>query len=136
MGLLLTMTGLITRRVSRLRRCLSLALFLGYSASTGEATIGPLRDGAVHHESPASAAAHQEASRGDHGHEDPGAGAEHGSDHQHGTSGDHCTHAHGMGLPSASAMVAIMIRDEATVEAVPLTPDGTTLRSHFRPPKA
>jgi hypothetical protein len=94
------------------------------------------RDGAVHHESALATAIPQETRRGDHGHEDPGAGAEDGSDHRHGTSGDHCTHVHGVGLPSGCAIAAIMIRDEYTVESVPLTPAGTSLRFQFRPPKA
>jgi hypothetical protein len=130
------MLAAVSRSGRRPRRWAALGLLVAYSASTGEATTGLLRDGSVHHESSVSAAAHQETSRGDHGHEDPGAGAEHGSDHRHGTSGDHCTHVHGLGLPSGCAIVAIMIRDETPVEAVPLTPAGTSLRSQFRPPKA
>ena len=119
-----------------IRHAIALALLLGYSASTAEATVGVLRDGAVHHESEVAAVIHQEAHQGDHGHEDPGAGAEHGSDHRHGTSSDHCTHVHGIGLPSACALAEIVTRDEGTVESVPLTPAGTSLRSQFRPPKA
>ncbi|MEQ1854947.1 MAG: hypothetical protein ABL963_00665 [Longimicrobiales bacterium] len=119
-----------------IRRSIALALLLGYSASAAEAAVGVLRDGAVHHESAAAAVIHQETHQGDHGHEDPGAGAEHGSDHRHGTSSDHCTHVHGVGLPSGCDLVEIAVRDETTVESVPLTPAGTSLRSQFRPPKA
>ena len=119
-----------------IRRSIALALLLGYSASTAEATVGVLRDGVVHHESEVAAVIHQETHQGDHGHEDPGAGAEHGSGHRHGTSSDHCTHVHGLGLPSGCDLAAIVTRDEPTVESVPLTPVGTSLRSQFRPPKA
>ena len=119
-----------------IRRAIALALLLGYSASTAEATVGVLRDGTVHHESEVAAVIHQETHQGDHGHEDPGTGAEHGSEHRHGTSGDHCTHVHGIGLPSACAPAEIVTRDEATVESVPLAPAGNSLGSHFRPPKA
>ncbi len=119
-----------------IRRSIALALLLGYSASSAEAAIGVLRDGAVHHESAAAAVIHQETHQGDHGHEDPGAGAEHGSDHRHGTSSDHCTHVHGLGLPSACGVVEIVTPDRAIVESAPLTPTGTSLGTHFRPPKS
>lgn len=119
----------------RLRRSIALALLLGYSASAAEATVGVVRDGAVHHESSAAAAVHQETRQGDHGHEDPGAGAEHGSDHQHGTAGDHCTHTHGMSIPSACDF-EVVASVEAAVEVSPLMRTGTSQGSHFRPPKA
>jgi len=119
-----------------IRRAFALAILLGYSASTAEAVVGVLRDGVVHHESEVAAVSHQETHLGDHGHEDPGAGAEHGPDHRHGTSSDHCTHVHGLGLPSGCDLVEAVTRDEAIVESVPLTPAGTSLRSQFRPPKA
>lgn len=118
-----------------LRRTAALALLLAYVASTGEATIGLLRDGSVHHESAISAAVHQETSQGDHGHEDPGVGAEHGDDHQHGTSGDHCTHTHGMGVPAASDFTVFAEIGVAELTAT-FGASGSFPSFHFRPPKA
>jgi hypothetical protein len=78
---------------------------------------------------------HQEGHRGDHGHEDPGAGAEHGGDHQHGTSGDHCTHAHGMALPAVCDF-GIAASVVFAQELARLAPSGSSESFHFRPPKA
>jgi len=82
----------------------ALALVILLIGSIGEPAVGSLRDGVVHHESPASAAAHRVSASGDHGHEDQApaaeAGHQHGAQHEHGTAADHCTHAHGIGLPS------------------------------------
>jgi hypothetical protein len=120
----------------RTRRLIALALLLGYGASAAEAAVGVVRDGAVHHESAAAAAVHQESHHGDHGHEDPGTDAEHGSEHQHGTSGDHCTHAHGTSLPAVCDLdVATQVEATARPTAPPLG-SGTAATSHFRPPKA
>jgi hypothetical protein len=128
------MTGVL-RRGQWLRRCAALALLVGYAASTAEATAGLVRDGSVHHESSAAATVHHETSRGDHGHEDSGTGAKHGSRHQHGTSSDHCTHAHGVGLPAACDFEIL-----GGVHAVelPTVWQATALVAHFhfRPPKA
>jgi hypothetical protein len=84
----------------RLPAALTLVILL--IGSIGEPAIGLLRDGVVHHESPSSAAAHRGGASGYHGHEDLAAqpGHQHGAQHEHGTASDHCTHAHGVGLPS------------------------------------
>lgn len=119
-----------------LRRCVAVALLLGYSASSAEAVVGVVRDGAVHHESAATAAVHNETERGDHGHEDPAAAeSEHGRDHQHGTAGDHCTHTHGTSLPSGYDF-EVPACAETAVEIVLRSLSGTSEGSHFRPPKA
>jgi hypothetical protein len=72
-----------------------------------EPLYGALRDGSIHHESPAAAVAHSAAAPGEHGHED-GSGQtshhQHGSQHQHGTTADHCTHVHGLALPAGEAV--------------------------------
>lgn len=84
-----------------MRRLIALALLLFTTASSLEAVVGVVRDGAVHHEDAATAAAHAEMSAGEHGHEDASSASddhEHGERHQHGTSGDHCTHMHGVAL--------------------------------------
>lgn len=122
--------------MSRLRPYIALALLVGYLASSAEAVLGVVRDGTVHHESAAAAAVHQGASHGEHGHEDPGAGAEHGSEHQHGTSGDHCTHAHGVSLPAICAFTVRAAIAAATEPSPPLLESGVYAVSHFRPPKA
>jgi len=114
---------------------MGLALLMGYGASIGEAATGVLRDGLVHHESSADAAVHQETSRGDHGHEDRRAGAEHGSEHQHGTSGDHCTHAHSMGLPT-HFVFGVVCDVFVTGLTTSRSPAGEANSFHFRPPKA
>jgi hypothetical protein len=137
-GLLAYLSNMLANarwRARRLRSWVGLALLMGYGASLGEAATGVLRDGSVHHESSADAAIHQETSRGDHGHEDPGAGAEHGSGHQHGTSGDHCTHTHSMGLPThfAFGVVGDVLVTELTNSR---SPAGEADSFHFRPPKA
>lgn len=83
-----------------MRRLLALVLLLLGAASSLESVVGELRDGAVHHESAATAAFHAPEARGDHGHEDgslPG-NHRHSQGHEHGTGSDHCTHQHGTAL--------------------------------------
>lgn len=67
-------------------------MLLTVTFSDAETVMGLLRDGSIHHESTASAATHASFSGGEHGHED---GLPHGTEHQHGTPADHCTHQHG-----------------------------------------
>ena len=87
-----------------MRRLIALTLLILTSASSMEAVVGVVRDGEVHHENAAVAAAHAEASSGDHGHEDATRSGEHrhGEDHEHGTSTDHCTHVHSVALLTSS----------------------------------
>ena len=83
-----------------MRRLIALTLLVLTSASSMEAVAGVMRDGEVHHENPAVAAAHAQTSPGDHGHEDAANSDEHRHDegHEHGTSTDHCTHVHSVAL--------------------------------------
>lgn len=126
--------------MSRLRRYIALALLVGYFASSAEAVLGVVRDGSVHHESAAAAAIHQGEHqveyRGEHGHEDSGVGAEHDAEHQHGTSSDHCTHAHGMSLPAFCAFAVPSPLAAAAEPTPPLLESGVYTALHFRPPKA
>ena len=91
------------------RRIVSLALFVAFSVASVEAVAGETRDGEVHHENVGDATMHHNAMglRGDHGHEDsvPPADQDHGPQHQHGTSADHCTHFHGVGLTATTAVL-------------------------------
>lgn len=93
---------MISRRDSFVRTALAVALLFSLGLSSAEALVGELRDGEVHHEDVSTAVSHRDMAggRGDHGHEDasqPGQ-HEHGEKHQHGTSVDHCTHLHAVGL--------------------------------------
>jgi hypothetical protein len=93
-------------RLSALSRLIAAASLLALAASSSESLVGELRDGEVHHESVASAASHHDGMglRSDHGHEDGGTTRHrHGSKHQHGTTADHCTHAHGQGVTATFA---------------------------------
>lgn len=93
--------------------------------SNVEPVLGLVRDGGVHHESPVAAVAHQ-AAGGDHGHEDvsgPTTDPQHDLPHQHGTAADHCTHAHGAGLPTS--IVVAFAAPTVGVEDADHTPDAT-----------
>ena len=116
----------------RWRSFVALILLLGYGATTGETVLGELRDGAVHHESSLKAMAHNQSGQGEHGHEDSG---EHGSDHQHGTSVDHCTHTHSASLP-AQHEFSLVVLLSTEVHSVQVASSGTASRSLFHPPKA
>ena len=91
-----------------IRRIVSLALLVAFSLASVEAAAGETRDGEVHHETVGEATVHHDAMvlQGDHGHEDsvPPADHDHGPEHQHGTSADHCTHFHGVGLTATTAV--------------------------------
>lgn len=77
-----------------MRRLRALIMLLLIANSFLEAVVGVVRDGAVHHESAALAAAHAQHFAGDHSHEDSvptGERYREGS-HEHGTASDYCTH--------------------------------------------
>lgn len=122
-------------RFETVRRLLAFVVLFGYGATVAEAAFGAARDGRVHHESTAAAAIHEVSTHGEHGHEDPGAGAEHGPRHQHGTSGDHCTHVHGAAVPALCDFVLIS-GNEVAIEETPPTLVGARSSTHFHPPKA
>jgi hypothetical protein len=94
---------MLHRRIVRVKSLALVALLGLASGSMLEPTVGVLRDGAVHHETAATAAAHGWVASGEHGHEDGARSPsqhQHGSRHQHGTAADHCTHAHGTAVAS------------------------------------
>lgn len=107
--------------------------------SSLEPIYGMSRDGTVHHESEASALSYQASTQVERGHEDPGLadGGEHqhGPQHQHGTGSDHCTHAHGIPLPSSVTpslgtwVISTLYQALPELTARDLTP-------HSPPPKA
>lgn len=88
-----------------MRRLLALTLLFVTTVSSTEAVLGVVRDGEVHHENNAVAAAHAQQSSGDHGHEDAAETGDHRHDegHEHGTAGDHCTHTHSLALLTSTA---------------------------------
>lgn len=119
-----------------LRRTVAALALLTFFGSSAEAVEGMLRDGEVHHESGAQAAAHA-GSGGEHGHEDGPLSdhSEHGSGHEHGTSSDHCTHQHGTALPAGQNPAPRMSAEVTLVPDAPGHPAriSTTL---FHPPRA
>ena len=123
----------------RWRSIVALALLMGYGIASAEVIFGEVRDGAVHHESAAEAlnhAVHDAMDTGEHGHEDAGEHPEHGPDHQHGTSADHCTHAHSVGLPGHPTDFSLVIL-AVSFETVPAVEcRAAAARTVFHPPKA
>ena len=70
-----------------------------------EPVVGVVRDGGVHHETAVEAAAHSSLASAGHAHEQSEAsespardGTE--SNHEHGSTADHCTHSHGIAHPA------------------------------------
>jgi hypothetical protein len=123
-------------RPSRLLSGLSVVALL--TGSLFEPSAAMLRDGAVHHESPASAAAHGVATAGDHGHEDVQHVPRdhgHGPQHQHGTAADHCTHVHGFALVGVRQPVAAVARPALLAES-PSFPSARYLDHPHHPPRA
>jgi len=118
------------------RTLIATLLLFGYVATSVEVVVGQLRDGEVHHESVVAAADHQaKAPGGEHGHEEPVSDEEHGPDHQHGTSGDHCTHTHSVSLPAATPLL-LLVHTERTERAHPRAiSSGTFTVPPFHPPK-
>lgn len=121
----------------RARPLIAFALLLGYGATSVEAVVGELRDGEVHHESPAAALYHTQVAQGEHGHEDAGQQEpEHGPDHQHGTSVDHCTHTHSAGVPVDQVQFRIVACVASVPSESPSAQSDATPGSLFHPPKA
>lgn len=119
-----------------LRRIVAALALLTFFGSGAEAVEGMLRDGEVHHESGALAAAHAGLG-GEHGHEDGPLSdhSEHGTGHQHGTNTDHCTHQHGTALPAGQNPAPRLCAEVLLVPDAPgrLVRISTTL---FHPPRA
>ncbi|HEX8431563.1 MAG TPA: hypothetical protein VF625_09755 [Longimicrobium sp.] len=119
-----------------LRPLVAMFVLLSILGSNVEAVEGMLRDGEVHHEPGALAAAHSGAG-GEHGHEDGPLSdhSKHGGGHQHGTGADHCTHQHGTALPLSQTPAP-----QVPAEIAPL-PDATgrpawISTTLFHPPRA
>ena len=87
--------------LNTLRRAIGIMLLVAIPISAAESVVGLLRDGAVHHESPAAAAEHAALGIGQgHGHDDRV------PTHQHGSPADHCTHVHGVAVTTTPLQVA------------------------------
>jgi len=93
--------------VKSIRRVIALSMLLAFATSALEAVAGPVRDGAMHHETILAAASHQAVVGSSHNHQgtlsetsaqtpNPDAPSD-GPDHEH-PGGDHCTHVHGAAL--------------------------------------
>jgi hypothetical protein len=122
------------------RKLVSVLLLVLFQASSLEAVVGLARDGAVHHETVAQAAAHAElAEPGDaeHGHEaaSEAPDAEHGPDHQHGTGADHCTHAHGTALFGPLSPLGFDAVLTPPAPTVMRTPSHCSAARFFHPPR-
>ena len=119
------------------RRLVAFLMLLAVFGSSVESLLGALRDGQVHHETAATAAAHALKAQGDHGHEDAGSLPDHpdGGRHEHGTSADHCTHQHGTALP---AVFAFSLPVGTLSDPLPEPPvhTGRLARALFHPPRA
>lgn len=120
-----------------LRRLIALLAFVVMAGSIAEPALGVLRDGAVHHETAASAAGHADRARGDHGHEDGNpAGHQHDPDHRHGTGADHCTHQHGLALlADAPVPLNVVPCAENALLAEYVAPVGRHPLDLFHPPR-
>lgn len=121
-------------RGRRFRAILALVALFASGGFDTEQVVGEMRDGAIHHESVAEAAAHAERTTGDHGHEDPGSERdEHGPGHSHGTTSDHCTHQHGTPVPcSFNFVLAFSVTTMSFTTDIALTP--THIDTFLRPP--
>ena len=114
-------------------------MLLLLTASNVETVLGVLRDGEVHHESSATAAAHAMQGQGEHGHEDgrpQGPEHEHGPQHEHGTPADHCTHQHGNLTTTQAPTLAILAFTIPQVFPEPSLWLDRFSEPSFRPPQA
>jgi len=124
-----------------MRRPLAILVLLALYASLFEVGVGLARDGAVHHESTATAVSHatqDQDQQGEHGHEadDEAPGTEHGPDHEHGTSSDHCTHAHGAALTASTAPALVSVELPDFTPTVSSTPSDRPSVPLWHPPRA
>jgi hypothetical protein len=117
-------------------RFLALVLLYATAVSLVEPVLGELRDGEIHHESAAAALTHAQFADGDHGHEDAGTPAhEHGREHRHGTSADHCTHQHGTAAP-ATVTLPFVLATAVHSATEPSVRIAWTPSLQFHPPRA
>ena len=125
----------MSSRLRYVRRGLALAILLAYMASAAEAVVGVVRDGAVHHESTLAAAVHRAEHLEDHGYQHVEHEAQ-GSDHGHGTSADHCTHVHGVSLPTLCGFELLAPTRAGREAVVPVPPSDVVPSIRLRPPIA
>ena len=81
-------------------RRISFVILAAITVFTLEPVMGVVRDGAVHHETSARAAAHSFLAGAGHAHGtiESDRADDSGQRHEHGSSADHCSHAHGLAL--------------------------------------
>ncbi|MEQ9398918.1 MAG: hypothetical protein RJQ04_07075 [Longimicrobiales bacterium] len=127
-----------------IRRLIALSLLLFSGAASLEAVTAPVRDGEVHHETTVEADGHRAPSSGEHGHEhDPSADedgrgapdADHGPDHRHGTSADHCTHVHSPALAGAHDRLAVEGPEGTVLDLALPAPAGPATPTLWHPPR-
>jgi hypothetical protein len=128
-----------------MRRAIALTLLALMALTSVESAEGLVRDGEVHHESSATAAAHASDLSGEHGHEDvepssqpeeEGSAPQHGPDHQHGTGADHCTHAHGPAISIAGTSMHVAILRASDLPVIFKTPADHIRTPRHEPPRA
>ena len=116
-----------------LKRLAAVLMLFTVAFSNAETVMGVLRDGTVHHESNAVAAAHALAHTGEHGHEDQ---APHGPKHEHGTPADHCTHQHGAQVTQRAPELALLEHTFSTGFLEPLLWQDRFSEPFSPPPQA
>lgn len=116
-----------------LRRGIALLILTAYAASAAEAVVGVVRDGQVHHESALTAAVHRAAHVSQHGYEHLARGS-HDTGHEPGAPSDHCTHVHGVSLPTLCHFELVAPTLAARERVVPLTPSDVVPTPRLRPP--
>ena len=118
-------------RMCPLWRAVAIALVTLTPAAAAESVLGVVRDGAVHHESAAAAAAHRDAGpQSGHGHDDSV------PSHQHGTPADHCTHVHGLAVIISAAPLSFGAPVSAQHQADPFIFASRSSLDAFHPPRA
>lgn len=115
------------------RRLIAAFMLFAVTLSSAEVVLGELRDGEVHHESMAEAAAHDHGRDGEGEHEH---GSPHGPEHQHGTSGDHCTHQHGEQLHGVQILLAVGPLDAFVSFLEQSSLLDRVIEPYLRPPRA
>jgi hypothetical protein len=115
-----------------LRRATALLLAVLSTYSVSESVLGAAHDGAVHHESDATAVQHQLEGRASHGQEDS---APQGGEHRHGGAADHCSHQHGVALTASSVRVHLAFEQAASPLAERAVSIAHAVDAPFHPPR-
>ena len=121
-----------------IRRCFAAGALVALVGSAVEPGFGLLRDGAVHHESTTEATQHASLGHGEHGDRRLAAEAPTtpSTEHEHGTSMDHCTHVHGPALQAVLPTLAMSFRASIADDPLVETHGRSPLEALFHPPKA